>query len=557
LQVQAAWQQALARGIDAGSGWGESLELNRCGALKWERAPANDGDTLIGPWDSVPAKDAYRLSGWNHSIRPRDVCLRLIYNPKPARKESVIGSPVRRVDEFGRRHDAAGELQASLYVPGVEPLGFNFAGRPYFPSTTPLVFFDFKYSAPSHRIQPVDSGGLGLAWQSAARLDLFKRLPWGRARVLDGELTGIDYDDYPGPVKPLPEPPPDPEILDTYMIANTVTLVVLPSRTPIEAKNIRLSLDADSYSWSFSADIFTQAALDLVRPGPEGAKDIEVDINGWKWVVLVERYTRNRKFPTEAYSVTGATRSQLLAAPYAPLRSGLNGASISARQAAEEQLLNTGFTLVWEAEAVGPTDWVFPAGAFSYQSQTAIQVIARIAATVGAVVQPARDSDQLTVLPRYPVPSWEFNTPESPVVAIIPLAMMTDLGGEWTPQPAWNACYVSGTSHGVSMLVRRAGTGGDNPTADVVDDWLTSQEANQARGVHELSKGGDIEIVSVTIPLFPNADDHGVGLILPARIYRVPEESGAWDGLCLAVEISAAGTGAATVKQNIKLERHF
>jgi hypothetical protein len=485
------------------------------------------------------------------------VVLRLIYNPKPSRRDASIGSPVRRVDEFGRRHDAAGELADSLYIPGVVPLAFNFDGRPYFPSTTPLVFFDFKYAAPSHRIQPIDSGGLGVRWQSARRLDAVKRLPWGKARVLDGELTGIDYEDYPGPVKPLPEPPPEPEILDTYMIANTVTVVVLPSGTPIEAKNLRLLWDADSYSWAFSADIFTQAALDLVRPDEGGGKDLEVDINGWKWVVLVERYSRNRKFPTEAYSITGATRSQLLAAPYAPLRSGLNSEAITARQAAEEQLLNTGFALIWNAETTGPTDWTFPAGAFSYQSQTAIQVITRIAATVGAIVMPSRDSDALTVLPRYPVPSWEFNTPESPVAAIIPLAMMTDLGGEWTPQPAWNACYVSGTSHGVSMLVRRAGTAGDNATADVVDDWLTSQEANQARGVHELSKGGNIEIVGVTIPLFPNSDDHGVGLVLPGRIYRVPEEDGSWDGLCLSVEISAAGTGAATVKQNIKLERHF
>lgn len=527
------------------------------GGLEWGRALAGDGGPVSGAWDTVPPKDACQRSSWNHSIRPRDLSLRLIYNPKPARKDSFISSPVRRVDEFGRRNDAAGELQDSLYLPGVVPLAFNFGGRPYFPSTTPLVFFDFKYTAPSHRIQPVDSGGLALPWQSARRLDLFRRMPWGKARVLDGELTGIDYDDYPGPVKPLPEPPPDPEILDTYMIANTVTLVVLPSRTPIEAKNVRLSLDADSYSWGFSADIFTQAALDLVKPDEAGGKDIEVDINGWKWVVLVERYNRNRKFPTEAYSIAGATRSQLLAAPYAPLRSGLNSAPISARQAAEEQLLNTGFTLVWNTETDGPTDWTFPAGAFSYQGQTAIQVITRIAATVGAVVLPSRDSDELTVLQRYPAPSWEFNTAESPITAIIPLAMLTDLSGEWTPQPAWNACYVSGTSHGVSMLVRRAGTAGDNPTADVLDDWLTSQEANQARGVHELSKGGNIEIVGGTIPLFPNTADHGVGLVLPARIYRVPEESGSWDGLCLSVEISASGTGASKVSQNIKLERHF
>ncbi len=340
------------------------------------------------------------------------------------------------------------------------------------------------------------------------------------------------------------------------MIANTVNLVVLPSRTPVEAKNVRIGWDADSFSWKFSADIFTQAALALVRPDADGAKQIELDINGWKWVLLVERYSRQLKFASEAYSISGATRTQLLAEPYAPLRTGLNAAPITAVQAATEQLLFTGFTLTWDAATVGPADWTFPAGTLSYQSQTAMQVIARIAETVGAIVRPARDSDALEIRPRYPVPPWEWAQIDAPIDRIIPPAMMTQLNGDWTPQPAWNACYVSGTSSGVSMLVRRAGTAGDNPAPDVFDDWITGEEANRARGVHELSKGGNIEIVGFTLPLFPLADDKGVGLVLPGMLCRVPEESGAWEGLCLSVDISATGTGSSRVEQQLKLERH-
>jgi len=382
------------------------------------------------------------------------------------------------------------------------------------------------------------------------------RLPWGRARVLDGALTGINYPDYTGPVKPLPEPPREPDILDTYMIANTVNIVALPSRTPIEARNLRLSLDADSYSWAFSADIFTQAALDLVRPGSNGPGQLELEVNGWTWVLLVERYSRNRKFPGTAYSISGSTRSQLLAEPYAPPRTHLNAAPITAQQAAEAELLNTGFSLEWDTVNAGPPDWTFPAGTLSYQAQTAMQVIARIAETVGAVVRPSANADQLTILPRYPVPPWQWHTAEAPISCIIPPAMMTDLAGEWTPQPEWKACYVSGTTHGVSTLVRRAGTAGDNPAPDVYDDWLTGEEANRQRGIHELSRGGNIEIVGITIPLFHAQDDHGVGLVLPAQLCRVPEESGAWVGLCLSVEITAVGTGATRVYQQLKLERH-
>lgn len=525
-------------------------------AACWGVAGRLDAQASAQPWGWVPAKDLAVASGWDRTMQPRDLRLRLIYNPKPARKDLAIAAGHRRVNEYGPRFNAETALQDSLYVPGPNWLVFEFGGRPYFPSTSPEVFFDFRYVPATPAIQPTDMRRTRVRWQSARRLNLGRTLPWGKARAVDGVLTDLPYVDYPGPVKPLPEPPPDPTILDTYMIANTVNLVVLPSRTPIEAKSVRLSLDTDSFSWKFSADIFTHAALNLVRPSGDGGREVEVEINGHPWVLVVERYSRQNKFATEAYTITGATRSQLLAAPYAPARTALNNAPITARQAADAELLNTGFSITWDAENTGPADWTFPAGAFSYQGQTAMQVIARIAETVGAIVRPAQAADVLEVRPRYPVPPWEWDQLDAPIERIIPPAMLTDLNGEWTPQPAWNACYVSGTSHGASMLVRRAGTAGDNPTADVFDDWITGQEANRARGVHELSKGGNIEIVGFTLPLFPAGDDHGVGLVLPGMLCRVPEETGAWVGLCLSVDIVAEGTGASRVQQQLKLERH-
>ncbi|ERH50963.1 hypothetical protein [Ectopseudomonas toyotomiensis] len=64
--------------------------------------------------------------------------------------------------------------------------------------------------------------------------------------------------------------------------------------------------------------------------------------------------------------------------------------------------------------------------------------------------------------------------------------------------------------------------------------------ANQARGTHELSKAGNIEVVPISIPLFLFTDDHGVGLVLPTQLCRVPDE-----------------TGSVRVQQQIQLERHL
>lgn len=102
---------------------------------------------------------------------------------------------------------------------------------------------------------------------------------------------------------------------------------------------------------------------------------------------MVERYSSQGKFPSERFTIGRVSRTQLLAEPYAPKRSAVNAVDINAQQAAADQLTDTSFTLAWDSAHQYPTDWTIPAGAFSYQGQTAMQVIARLAEAIGAVVK--------------------------------------------------------------------------------------------------------------------------------------------------------------------------
>src|SRR5690554_6352956 len=95
-------------------------------------------------------------------------------------------------------------------------------------------------------------------------------LPWGRARPIDPIPNGIEYLDYDGPVTIIGPPPSQPDILETYMIANSVSLVVLPDRTPLDATDIRVSRDIDSFAWTLSANLFGRTSLALVRPSAAG-----------------------------------------------------------------------------------------------------------------------------------------------------------------------------------------------------------------------------------------------------------------------------------------------
>lgn len=544
------WGRGTARDLARKTNWNTVPAKEIHARINWDNALGTDNGALSS-WKDTPAKDISGALSWDHSIQARDTRLRIIYNPMPRPKEHSVQPSWGRVNEFGARFDAQAELKRSLYIPNTLPLMFAFGGQRY--KSSGQLFFDFQYVPPVHAIQPVDSTAQRIRWGIAQRVNTNLRLRWGWGIPTDPRPTGITYPDYDGPVIDVPGEPDEPDLQDTYMIANTVSVCVMPNCTPIDVTNISIDLDIDSHSWSFSAALFGAASLQQVMPDALGQKTIKVTINGHDWLFVIESYSSAGKFPAERYIIRGASRTQLLAEPYAPKRSAVNAVSINARQAAEEQLLNTGFSIKWDSINNAPVDWAIPAGAFTYQEQTALQVISRIAESIGAVVRPSQASDELTILPRYRDAVWSWHT--ALIERIVPHQIVTDIAGEWSPQPTWNSCYVSGTTHGVAVDVRRAGTAGDKPAPDVFDDLITSESAARARGIAEICKGGNQEIVSLTLPLFP--PEKAPGLVLPAMLCEVrPHNTTNWRGLNLATSISATGTGASKVTMTIKLERH-
>ncbi|MEJ6655673.1 MAG: hypothetical protein QNL70_06685 [Pseudomonas sp.] len=551
LAFSCTWNEGLPVERETGGGWSGIPALDQSRTGRWEPATPSDSASVGALFAHVPVKDLGLAGAWDRSIRPADWQVQVVYNPTPGAKDVSTAPRYQRVDEFGPRYDAALEVERSLYVPGNGPLVFNFGGERYTPSNTPTVFFNFRYAPPSRVIQPVDSG-TAFSWRPARQVGLPMQLLWGRARPLDPIPTDIEYPDYTGPITIIVPPPAEPDILETYMIANSVSLVVLPGRTPLDATGIRVGLDIDSFAWTLSASLFGRTSLTLVRPDAGGPKEVELTINGHTWVFVIERYSGTGKLADERYTITGVSQTQLLAKPYASARSQSNTAPINAQQAAEMELQYTDFTLHWDAWNAGPPDWTLPAGAFSYESKTPMEVIAELAETVGGIVSPSRNGRALTVLPRYREPVWQWSS--AIMDRIIPANIVASWGSEWQPQPEWSSCYVSGTNHGVSVNVRRAGTAGEEVAPDVYHDWMTGEQAARSRGIVELCKGGNQEIITQDLPLFP--EQTAPGLVEPGMLCEVRDIEETWRGLCLSTEITAEGIGASRVKQTLKLERH-
>lgn len=545
---RATWGTAVGGDLQRGSAWSGVEAKDGVQGVGWDQVAAQAA-SAASAWGDLPAKDLGAAPGWDQSIQPAEVHVRLVYRPRVPEKDQGLTGRFQRSNEYRPR--VVVEQSDQLYAPQQQPLAFVFEGGLYTPRTSGAVFFSFALPAvEAGQIAPVDVG-TSLPIRPARQLNLFRSLLWGRATPLDPVPTGIEYPDYEGPITII-TPPAEPDILETYMIANSVSVVVLPDRVPLEATNLRIGRDIDSFAWTLSANLFGRTSLNQVRPDASGPKEVEVTINGHVWVFLIERYSGTGQLGKEAYGITGVSRTQLLAAPYAPARSQVNTADINAELAASNELINTGFTLNWDSYTLGPPDWTMPAGAFSYQSQTPMQVIAALAETAGGVVSPALASDELTILPRYREPVWQWSS--AVMDRIIPAAIISDWGSEWQPQPEWNGCYVSGTNYGVAVDVRRAGTAGDNPAPDVFTDWMTGTDPARSRGIAEISKGGNQEIVTLNLPLFPA--ETAPGLVTPAQLCEVRDVDETWRGLCLSTEITAEGVGASRVKQTLRLERH-
>lgn len=464
---------------------------------------------------------------------------------QPAVHDSGVALPQLAVSLYSNRPSEYDLRQRDLLTSLTGD--FDLITGPYIPSAR----FEFgTYRLTDLPAQPVSSAA-SFGARTPPKKEGDVALPWGVGQSL-----------YYTPTLPyLVEPPiipggpiPEPNAREVHIIVNSVNVVSLPDNTPLAVADIKMNLDADSVSWKLSCEILNEASIALVKPDALGNKEIAITINGHTWVFFIATWGRSRSISgnqlDKRFSVSGYSRSQYLGLPYAPKRTRSIGTT-TAVQATTDELVGTGFTLSWNTSDL--PDWSMPNAVFSYQEQTPLQVIKRLATTAGAVVQPAIDSDVLTVRPRYwPVP-WELAA--STMDKTIHQSQILSEGGQLEYREKINAVFVSGESEGVAATITRQSTAGDTPGADVVEAWLTSIEANTSRGRQEIAAGGDRVIHSLELAIPEGSAEPG--LLLPGHSVAVVYDDAArsYRGYVTAVGISVPGRGLAKVRQTVTVEQ--
>jgi len=333
---------------------------------------------------------------------------------------------------------------------------------------------------------------------------------WNTPAHLIGEIVDIP--------RPPPYIPPDHVTVtiptkQVYQMQHTIT-VTLEDLTPIQVDGVKLSLDNNSFAWSFSANLLDLTQLDLVKQ-PTNAPPVTlvITIDGTQFKMLVEKITRNRSFAKNSISLSGRSLSALLSSPYEQPRSATQSSLMTVQQIAALEL-PVGWTLNWNCQ-----DWNVPSGAFSYTSKTPIQVISEIAASVGAIVVPSRNAKVLTVLAHYSVLPWNFDatTPD----LIIPDAAIISLSYRNIVPTQANAVYIHGSEQGgILSRCRLTGTAGDKLSATQTNALMTDVVGTRQLGEKiladnyeqpaiqsvSMSLGGDYPLVNVGVFVRINID---------------------------------------------------
>jgi hypothetical protein len=208
----------------------------------------------------------------------------------------------------------------------------------------------------------------------------------------------------------------------------------------------------------------------------------------------------------------------------------------SAQQLAVQELPASGlWTLDWDEDL---PDWSIPAGVFQYENQTPLQVIQRVAASCGAIVQADATLLKLWIKPKWPIKPWAWNE----AVANLTLPASYVVSESEQQQVGYNAnsalVFSEGDS-GILAQVKIAGTAGDiQARQGVVNSLIVDAYPAMALGIQTLADTWTILKCDVDLPL--QAIPNGAGLITPGIVIDLDESGDGWRGLVVGTEITAS-----------------
>lgn len=388
-----------------------------------------------------------------------------------------------------------------------------------------------------------------------------------------------------GTVVTPPEPPFPPFLVkQVYYVMNTVLVKTLPGNTEVEVKSVSMTIDRDSWLWQLSMTVAKKEYVDLLSPKNGVYQTVEIYINGWRWVFLVESWQENRGFAKGTYSISGRSPSLVLGDPICDKKSFTNtdqetGSTIIAGILGANPAAS-GFSVAFSGYTNNQTgfdpnsgsDWLISPNAFSYTGQTDIQAIQTLAESIGGYVQTHRsfynygagqDYRILEILPTFKFQPWNW-TASYPGISYIQLdnSIIKEIGTSYKKNPDYYGAYIVGESpkaNGTTSVfcnVYKDGKGPATTHAPLCSSPLfTTDQIAQEKGRMIIGDSGVWSEHSIKIfSLMPSGTAPGL-LKVGDMINVTTGATTEWRGLVTSVSIDAAvvNTSVFTVSQTVNV----
>jgi len=326
-----------------------------------------------------------------------------------------------------------------------------------------------------------------------------------------------------------------------WYILNNLSVNRLDNGEKINVLDGNYSTDRSRWCWSYS---LTVPANEIAKLEPIAGQPVilRIMVNGFEHHMMLENRSRTRRFAQETYSLSGRSQTALLDAPYAPTRSFLQENERTARQLCQAELdrVNSSIQLNWQL--IDELSWILPMNSLSYSNLTPIAAIKLIVESAGGFIYSEKNSNTLTIKPKYKKTFWDSIT-IADYDRLIPLSMTKDQSTDYELYPDYNGITLSNDQTGLTGQVKRTGTSADT-LLETVNSPLFTVESMGAFGKSQLAKAGMVETHSLVMPISAE-----VGECAPGELIAFNAE---WWGIGDGVSVSFTH---AVVNQTVKVER--
>lgn len=354
------------------------------------------------------------------------------------------------------------------------------------------------------------------------------------------------YDDGGGVIDGPPVLPPfdfkipiEPQIRRYYLMQPTITCVRVSDSLPIVITSVSISHSRGQ--WARAVSLEFSSRIDAERAHNEL---LLISINGYEFYAIAEQPSVSKVFGSATYNSTGRSRVAELAAPYKLPISYTNTVARSFAGLLGDLLQNTG----WIVELNGITDFTIPAGAFSVGNKTPIEAVAEAVGQLGCMILTDDAAKKLTIVPRWPTAPWEMAT-AVPDLALHD-AVINSYSDSVSRNPLCNVVWLRGEQQGIDAKVKRAGSAGNIPAADITAQLIVDNQAARVAGTMALAETGDKLSVNLSMPVMADLPPATPGMLVGVTI-----NSEVFKGVCdsWTIRASISDRGDIDIEQSITL----